>query len=375
MGEMMVVVVILVATAVLALVASALRGPPAAHPVRAVIAFLAGLGLTAGAIKGAAHMAQLYPEAELAHFAARVVESEDARPTILFLGTSMSAYEIDDVLLTERLHDLGFDVRAVSMSMAGASQQERDLHLRQYLRATDNPPDVLMVEISFPTDAHSWYVFNIGKFSERAIKQFGPRGLYWSVRAYFGDGRPEGLYEHGRIAALFGIHATLNALNIGFLRDARPLSSLEPEPSYEPQTIVDPEAPTHEEIVEGLSSDAAPEIDTPRWATAFRQVQADYARGAGVREVGYYMPPTVQPGRRSYFDVACAVHVGAACISGNDPALLEQLDPELWRDDRHLLEPGAQIYTLWLVEQLVGSGLLERMTDQASAAHESGGAQ
>jgi len=186
-----VLVVIIVAIAVLALVASALRGPPAAHPVRAVVAFLAGLGLTAGAIKGVAHVVQFYPDAELARFSARVIAGEDERPTIFFLGTSMSAYEIDDEMLTQRLHDRGYDVRAVSVSMAGASQQERDLHLRQYLRATDHPPDILMVEISFPTDAHSWYVFNIGKFSERAIKQFGPRGMYWSVRAYFGDGRPE----------------------------------------------------------------------------------------------------------------------------------------------------------------------------------------
>jgi len=123
-----------------------------------------------------------------------------------------------------------------------------------------------------------------------------------------------------------------------------------------------------------LTTDAAPIIDTPRWATAFRNVQADYARAAGVNEVGYYMPPTVHPGRRSYFEAACAEHVGADCISGNDPALLEQLPPELWRDDRHLLEPGAVIYTAWLADQLVESGLLDRMIDNAETATQTGDA-
>lgn len=349
-------VIIAVAGAVLGLVCAALRGAPRSSGLGSTAAFLAGLAGTAAAIKAGQHIFAVYPATELAQVAARALAHEDERPTIVFLGTSMSRQGLDDAEATEAAAARGLEARIVSISLEGASQQERDLALKAYLRAAKRPPAALFVEITYPTDRPT-YVFGVAKFSARAISQWGPMNTGWAVYGLLVDQRT-GLVEWVKQAGLLGLHSGLNHLNVGALRSSAPLAALEPEASFGPNAATGPDTPSPEAVHAGLVSAAPPEARPPRWATGFRKRQADFARAQGVAIVGYYMPPTILPERRTYGAAACAELPDAPCLLADEPALLAALDGPYWFDPRHLLRPGAAIYSRWLGVTLAESGLL-----------------
>ncbi len=351
-------IVILVGVAVLAAALGLFRGAPRGGLVRSAVAFVLGLSLTAAGVKAAGHALALYPDDELARFAAHALEHSDERPTILMWGTSMARNAIDDELVTETLTAAGYDVRVISVSLEGASVQERDLHLRQFLRAADSAPAAVLMEVSLRTDDRPTFVFDVSKFSARAIKQFGPRGTYWALRGFLSDWRP-GLVQWGYQGALLGVHAGLNHLNVGYLRNARPLQDVTPSRAFDGLPGLRVETLTAEEVVAGLAENADSPMAPPRWARAFRADQRAMLTQAGVERVGYFMPPVVPADQRAYAAAVCAEEPQALCIAPDDAALSASLaDIGFWADERHLTEIGAQTYSLWLAERLIEVGLV-----------------
>ena len=81
----------------------------------------------------------------------------------------------------------------------------------------------------------------------------------------------------------------------------------------------------------------------------------------GVRAVGYYQPPTLDPVSRAYMDGLCAGEfIEHACISPNDPKLMGALNGDHWFDPSHLLDSGTAIYNRWLIDELLAVEILER---------------
>lgn len=334
--------------------AGLLRTPPRARAgwIGAVAALVGALVVTAAGVKTYMHARALYPDDDFARVARHVLDGEDARPTIVFVGTSMSRQGLDDEAVTAKLNAAGWNVRVASLSLQGSSQHERDMHLRQYLRAAAKPPVAVYVEIAPPTDTEPTYGFKVAKFSTRAIKQFGPRATYWSVRGLIED-RDAGLVSWVKDTGGLGLHVMLNLFNVGALRDAAHISHVTPLAAYEPFDTPRIEPPSAEVIAEGLAGSAPAHKPTPDWARAFREHQAMMLEARGVGRVGFYAPLTLEPDLRAYGTQACAAQIGRPCLNAEDPDLRSALTGPHWNDRDHMLASGAALQAEWLAGKLL----------------------
>jgi hypothetical protein len=129
--------------------------------------------------------------------------------------------------------------------------------------------------------------------------------------------------------------------------------------SYDPQTEPREEVDLMDRAIGLGTSDTSALAASPDWARALRDTWRARLEANGVRAIGYYFPPVIDPGKRAYAEALCRGELaGLACISPQDPALLDALDADVWFDPAHLLDPGAQTYVTWLAVQLETSGVL-----------------
>ena len=285
----------------------------------------------------------------LADAAARM--EADPAPVIAFIGASYSRNALDDRRLTAALKGSGRDMLAVNLSLEGASLQERTEHLRRLLDRAPRPPAIVFFEIAPEFDADPVYVFQVAKFSDRAINQFTPVETMRGLQA-LATGACSGAAACAQAAALTLAHGGMDALNIGLLYASSARRPAEVRPSYDPQDEPreDVDAASR---AEGLADRPAPfDGRPPEWASAERARQFAMVRAAG-GEVGVYFPPVIEPDKRAYITGLCeTVFADVTCIAPADPALLSALDGPVWYDARHLLRPGADIFTDWLAGRL-----------------------
>ena len=286
-----------------------------------------------------------------------LAEASDA-PLWVFVGASYSRNAIDADGLTERLRERGRDVQAINLSLQGASLQERRAHLEDFLARTPRPPERVFLEVAPEFDADPVYVFQVAKFSDRAIDQFTPANTVRASRDILAR-RCGGLVACGKAAAFTGSHGLMNGLNIGLLYSGERFAALEAVPSWDPQTEPREElnAVQRAEIsppARGAAlSSQAPVREPYVWGAAYRGEWVAELEAADI-EVGFYFPPVLDPGKRAYGRGLCAAdESGRPCLIADAPQLLAALDEEVWFDPGHLLVPGAQAYMDWLADQLV----------------------
>ncbi|HBJ92872.1 MAG TPA: hypothetical protein DDZ43_08345 [Hyphomonadaceae bacterium] len=173
-------------TAGLALIlARTLRAPGRSGMFTGLAFFLSAFAVTSFAIRVGSEQAEITRPTEYDQFvtyAAEQVRAEPATPFVVFVGASFSRNAIDDEALTAQLRAAGYPHRVVNLSLQGASLQERDAHLWQFMRMTGMAPDVVFLEVADLFDSNPAYVFNVAKFSDRAIEQFDPNSTYWSMK-------------------------------------------------------------------------------------------------------------------------------------------------------------------------------------------------
>ena len=351
----------ILAALVALLAAHGLRAPVRSRSVMAPVAFVLGVALAAVGVRVAADgFAIKRPDAYdgfLAHAVAQA-EAEPDAPLLVFMGTSYTRNGLDDARLTGALRAAGLPHRALNYSLEGASYQERFLRLADLLRALPRAPDAVFLEVAAKYDHRPAYAFEVGKLSNRSLGQFGPVNAGWTA---FGisQGACEGAKGCVMDLGLLGVHAGMNALNVGLLSVARPLGDAAPSPSFEPVDTVRT-AVGEDERRAGLSE--RPLLDGaygPTWAQSFRRQKDQLLHDHGVRIVGYYLPPVVSAEKRNYVSGLCAGEFrGRPCVAPDDPALLERLDADVWFDAEHLRVAGANAYTDWLAGRLIGSGVL-----------------
>jgi len=278
-------------------------------------------------------------------------------PLWVFVGASYSRNAIDDDGLTARLQERGRHVRVINLSLQGASLQERRAHLEAFLARTPRPPERVFLEVAPEFDADPVYVFQVAKFSDRAIDQFTPRNTARATKDILAR-QCGGLVACAKAAAFTGSHGLMNAFNIGLLYSGERLEGMEPEAAWDAQT----------EPREELSEKQRTEISSPARGLALATQEAlrePHAWGAAYREewvaeleaadiqVGFYFPPVLDPGKRAYGRGLCQREPYRPCIIADDPELLAALDGEVWFDPGHLLVPGADSYLDWLADRLV----------------------
>lgn len=353
----MLAIKIIFAGLVLVLIAYVLRRPPTGF-WRAALSFAGGLVIMAAVISFSTQNAGIVRNGPYAQIAANALQTinSDPAPYVLFVGASYSRNAIDDAAITRKLREQGYKQRIITFALEGASLQERDLRLRQFLHAAPRPPETVFLEVSARFDRNPAYGFEIAKFSERVIGQFNPRGTWWTVRGLL-HGPKYGLVSFAKNTILLGLHVPLNWLNIGFFHDAVQMKNAQALASYDPQDTPR-RAVTQDDRKNGLGKAKPANAHVYAWGEQFRADQRAMLKTAGVRAVAYYFPPVIDPDERSYMQAICNREADHVCIAPVDPAMLAALDGPVWFDEEHLLASGAAIYGQWLTSRVMASGVL-----------------
>lgn len=351
--------------AILALVLARLfRAPAKSRFFPGLLWFTASLLVCTFAIRIATQSAHITRPTDYDRFvayAAQQVREEPDTPFAVFVGASYSRNGIDDEALTQRLRAEGYPHRVINLSLEGASLQERDAHLWQFMRMTGMAPDAVFLEVSDLYDHNPAYVFEVGKFSDRAIEQFDPNSTYWTLKG-LAQGQCHGTADCVKDWVLMKAHILLNFVNIGILSTGETVDEISPLPAFDPQ---DQRRDTFtwqsEEISAALTEPLVIEPEEgPAWARLFRHDQRRRLQEAGVRQIAYYYPPVLEPLDRAYVADLCAGELSEfPCIAPVDEMLLSQLEGDVWFDHEHLLREGAELYTTWLAAEIQSRGALQ----------------
>lgn len=354
----------LLAAFIALILARTLRAPRKSKRVTGLIFFTASLLVTVFAIRTASESNWVTRPTDYDRFvvhAAEQVTADPQAPLVVFVGASFSRNALDDQKLTKLLRERGYPHRAINLSLQGASLQERHAHLWQFMTLTKRAPDVVFFEVAEEFDADPAYVFRVAKFSDRAIEQFSPNAVYWSMKG-LSQGECEGLKACVQSWVLLKVHAAMNWSNLGLLSTGEAAPKLAPVPACDPQS--EPretfDLPLNE-IVASLASE--PQLEAavgPAWARLFRADQRKGLEEIGVRRVAYYSPPVVPAHERAYVAALCEGELASfECIAPVDRTLLQALSGPVWFDEKHLLADGAAVYTDWLARQIDAGGALK----------------
>lgn len=334
------------------LLAHTLRGAKGGFRLVHGAAFLIALLVSATVIRFFAMEAGLERRSDFDRFVAHGVERAETtdKPLWIFVGASYSRNAISAEGLSERLSVRGVDVQVINLSLQGASLQERRGHLKDFLERSPRLPERIFLEVAPEFDADPVYVFQIAKFSDRAIDQMDlPNTL-----AAMGDiarRRCGGLVDCAKAAAFTGSHGLMNALNIGLLFSGETMEAVDARASFDPQT--EPREEIAPEARASLLRADNPERSPLPWGVSNRQTLIEGLEAQGI-EVGIYFPPVTYPDKRRYGRTLCnEVYSDHTCIIADDPDLLVSLDADVWFDPGHLLVPGADIYMDWLADRLL----------------------
>ncbi|MEM8616909.1 MAG: hypothetical protein AAGF20_08230 [Pseudomonadota bacterium] len=357
----------LFAFAAIALIgAHMLRLPQAGGRFGAFTAFSAGLLVTALGIKAFVAYHDLGRTTDYDRFvnAAVATAKQDPAPLIVFSGASYSRNGIDPERLTLALRERGYPHRVINLSIEAASIFERDAHLDQFINLSGRTPEVVFVEVAQEFDHRAAFIFGNSKFSARAIEHFDLRTTAWTVFAIAGGGcynRKDCITDLG----FTGLHSGLNLLNIGLISKAERPADSEGQPAYDPQ-----HKPRRDSDPSQASLVNTPEAkEGLQWIRSYRAGLEKRLKDRGTAAIGYYQPPVLDPDRRVYMESLClGEFAGKPCLHSNDAELMAALEGDYWLDPGHLLDSGTAIYNRWLIEQLIGTGALEKAPSQAVAA-------
>ncbi|MEN0001851.1 MAG: hypothetical protein AAF940_13305 [Pseudomonadota bacterium] len=339
-----------------------LRAPVGGRRTVAIACFSLGLIASALGVKTLAQAAGIGRTTDfdrVVNHAARLAEADPIAPLIVFSGASYSRNGLDDMRLTAALREAGYRHRVINLSLEAASLPEREAHLRAFMSQTDRVPEIVFIEVAAAFDLRPAQFFNNSKFSTRGLEQFDLRTSAWTGLGLL-QGGCGGRADCAVNLGLTGAHFGLNALNVGLVSQGQAPARAGDLAAYDPQT--EPRiATTQDDREAGLR--AGPDFQSsagPLWIASLRAQAERDLKSMGVRTVAYYFPPVIDAQKRAYVDGLCLGELAdAVCMAPTDPVLLENLEGAVWFDPHHLLAPGADIYTDWLGEQLVRTGVLE----------------
>jgi len=291
-------------------------------------------------------------DAFVAH-AVGATSANEVSPVILFVGSSISRNAVDDGAMNEDFLAAGSPFQAINLSLEGASYFERLSRIERYVRLTGQAPNMVFLEFNHAYDARPAYVFRVGKFSERAVEQFGPRASLFTAQGIAARAC-EGLKGCVLDAGLLPFHTAMNLTNLGLANVAAPFAAAAPKPSFERIDFRKEKVDT-DERVKGLTTvDAGAASERFSWASAYRAYQRDRLYALGVRQIGYYSPTVISSAERAYAADICRTELaGFVCIVGDDPVLLNALNKDVWSDKEHLMNEGAAIFSHWFSVQVM----------------------
>lgn len=297
-----------------------------------------GLGafvLAQAILSGLMHAGAMERFTDFGQVRAHVLRHLDARPLLLFVGSSYTARNLDGAVVEATLRTQGVAMNVQQLSMPGRFAFHQDYELERFLDQTPEKPFVVVMELGteFSPSPRPEDRFRNEAFTHHDLRR--AREIL-AMQSASPDTSWEDLSV--TIRQTLGHHA-----HVGIAHAARPERQFPPKPGYQPEpwSGFDPEHPPAAGPA-GRSASAVPAFGPAQLAqsTAFREQQAARLAMRGIPRVVFLAPVTLDRKRRDAYRTLCSQL--AECLlppSEPDPASLT------WNDLSHLSDAGAREYS------------------------------
>ena len=333
----------------------------AGRPFGSLPFLLVGFVLTQAVLSAAIAALGLVPKGPYRDLLHEMTAERDRRPVLLLIGSSFTEAGIDPEELAADLDTTGSSVAVHRLAVGGSPHLERLHYLKEYLARSDRNPKLALFEIAGGYDSGPLYQIHQMRFTDRMIAMMDGSSAGWALR-WIADAnrlRPvDRAVLAGEILAQLGLHVS----HLGSFWNSAPVSA----PADHEDGGLPPIRLSEEEIGQRLDQAAAarelrPEwpqdVPTP-WMSALLTAEMTMLRRHGVERFAFYSVPSMQGANVAYARRFCAAMSKFPCVVGEDPNLLARLrEGRDWRDFDHLQGTGRELFTRWLGDRLVESGV------------------
>ena len=332
------------------------------RPFRVALLVLGGFILTQGGLSAAIVGLGLAPKGPFHDLLHELTDYEGDRPVVLLIGSSFTEAGIDPDTLAGALANSGRAAAVQRLAVGGAPHLERLYYVKDYLARAKRKPKLVLFEIAGGYDSAPLYQVHQMRFSDRMVAMMDGSSAWWALRWLAGADRL-GLSQRFGLGSEILSQLALHIGHIGFFWNSAPVHGgaiYDAGGSPHPTRFSDHDTA---ELLEraaaerDLKPDWPPDVPT-RWMGAFLAEEIATLQRHGVERFAFYSVPSMQGANAAYARRFCAAMTRFACINGEDPELLIQLQHGAdWYDYDHLKGAGRELFTSWLGDRLVEMGV------------------
>lgn len=273
----------------------------------------------------------------------RVVEGADplpGRPSLVLLGSSYTARNIDGQLLRQVLARGGVDIQVLQLSLPGGFAYEQDYHVSRFLRG---PLQNTIVLAELGTE-RAWSVARENLYKHDTIGYHDAARVRDKVAIGLSDDEidQEALLDVLKLGLAH--HANLGLAH-AMVSGARQLE----QNGFVPQPKLSVAVPLDHILADLSAADA--DVPVPEAFPAYARRRAGAWRSLGADRVLFFQPPNADPAARGWAGRFCAA-LQESCVPFDG---VHHMAGDYWNNEGHLHLQGARHFTEWL-----GHRLLER---------------
>jgi hypothetical protein len=333
------------------------------RPFRALLLALGGFILAQVGLSATIAGLGLVPKGPFHDLLQELTDYDGERPVVLLIGSSFSEAGIDPDVLAEALGSSGRAVAVQRLAVGGAPHLERLHYLKEYLARATRRPQLVLFEIAGGYDSGPLYQVHQMRFSDRMVAMMDGSSAWWAL-CWLAAADSLSLSQRFMLASEIVGQLALHVGHIGFLWNSAPdretVTPSDSGGSPPPTRFSDDDTA---ELLEqaaatrDLKPDWPPDVPTP-WMSAFLAEEIAILQRHGVERFAFYSVPSMQGANVAYARRFCAAITRFACIIGEDPDLLAELRHGAdWHDFDHLQGPAREVFTRWLGDRLVETGV------------------
>jgi len=333
------------------------------RPFRALPLALGGFILAQVGLSATIAGLGLVPKGPFYDLLQQLTDYDGERPVVLLIGSSFSEAGIDPVVLAEALASSGRAAAVQRLAVGGAPHLERLHYLKEYLARANRKPRLVLFEIAGGYDSGPLYQVHQMRFSDRMVAMMDGSSAWWAL-CWLSDADGLSLFQRFTLGSEILGQLALHISHIGFLWNSTPAretvttydSGGSPPPTRfsdgDTAELLEQAAATRD-----LKPDWPPDVPTP-WMSAFLAEEIAILQRHGVERFAFYSVPSMQGANVAYARRFCAAITKFACIIGEDPDLLAELRHGAdWHDFDHLQGAAREVFTRWLGDRLVETGV------------------
>ena len=332
------------------------------RPFRVALLVLGGFILTQGGLSAAIVGLGLAPKGPFHDLLHELTDYEGDWPVVLLIGSSFTEAGIDPDTLAGALANSGRAAAVQRLAVGGAPHLERLHYLKEYLARAKRKPQLVLFEIAGGYDSGPLYQVHQMRFSDRMVAMMDGSSAWWALRWLVSAGDLS-LSQRFTLGSEILGQLALHVSHIGFLWNSAPVrkaTTYDIGGSPSPTRFSDDDAAKLVEqaaAARDLKPDWPPDVPTP-WMSAFLAEEIAMLQRHTVERFAFYSVPSMQGANVAYARRFCAAITKFACIIGEDPELLADLRHGAdWYDFDHLQGSAPEVFTKWLGDRLVETGV------------------